>query len=519
MSDGRKRVALSIGHSLKAWEAQLAERLVRCEHADLIGWFPSADGLDREAAVLPPDLERLAAAISGFGAASPDAALNGVRKLPAPVAEADIVIHLGGSQPPSAVDGSPVRHWFLRHADGLPAHEVPPGFRETELNRAFGRVQLVEAPGSMALRDSLFPVEDDHETAAAIIAEQMAEWPAQRLVAEAHGPMPPSTEAETMPVLPRLGRFHKLLRAWRRLFGSGAPPLLDASGPWNIGVLYQPIHVLLLEDGSRNVRWLPSPSKGKSRMEPFGYLDSDGELNAVYRKGDEDGHHGTIARVRPKTDNILKRSRNLLEDAEDAGYPCLVMLDGIPHAVISDAVRGEVRLRPMSDDNASLGPGQAILDEALHAATLFEHDGRWWLFGTKDPWPEALLHGYHGPSPTGPFMEHANSPMKCDARHARPAGTPFVHEGQLYRPTLDASNPLRLAVWINRIDALSPEVFHETPVRRIDGFPATAYGLGVRTISAIGDLTLVDGLRTPVLEASKANASRGRHKGSKPRKP
>jgi hypothetical protein len=100
--------------------------------------------------------------------------------------------------------------------------------------------------------------------------------------------------------------------------------------------------------------------------------------------------------------------------------------------------------------------------------------------------------------------------MKCDVRHARPAGTPFLHEGHLYRPALDASQPSHLAVWLNRVDALDPERFSEVPVQRIAGFEATAYGMGLRTLSAIGQVTLVDGLRSPVLDGRKANAKRGR---------
>jgi len=45
-------------------------------------------------------------------------------------------------------------------------------------------------------------------------------------------------------------------------------------------------------------------------------------------------------------------------------------------------------------------------------------------------------------------------------------------------------------------------------VRRVQGFAATAYGEGVRTITAMGQLTLVDGLLSPVMEARRANGSR-----------
>ena len=201
-----------------------------------------------------------------------------------------------------------------------------------------------------------------------------------------------------------------------------------------------------------------------------------------------------------------------IRDSPDAGYPYTIQYQGSTHAVINDAGEERVVLMKVSDANDALVEPVVMLNMALHAPSLFEHGGRWWLMGTSDPAPNAMLRAFHAQHAEGPYTEHACSPLKCDARHARPAGTPFVHAGQLYRPALDASDPDHPAVWINRIDQLDPQIFLETPVRRIDGFAATAYGRGVRTISAMGDVTLVDGLRSPVLSGSRANAKRGRSK-------
>jgi hypothetical protein len=54
---------------------------------------------------------------------------------------------------------------------------------------------------------------------------------------------------------------------------------------WNIGVLPQPIHILLEERPNLNVRWLPPPDLGSQRIEPFGIIDGAGELNVLYAKG------------------------------------------------------------------------------------------------------------------------------------------------------------------------------------------------------------------------------------------
>lgn len=508
MSGDRKRIALAAGEALKGWEAELIRGLARCPEAEVIGWFGHANEAQRRARRSPSTTiadDPLLAPVPS------ESALRGLPRIPLHEARtAGIVLYLGGSTPAAGETAHGQRHWLLRHADGAPASRFAPGAREAVLDEPWGRIQFVDASRDTLLNECCFPVDDAAGDGPAAIARLIARWPCEqlrneRLIGSAREVAAPAPTAPVR-VPSGLGRLLLQLRRWL----SGAQTAsLDASGAWNIGVLYQPVQVLLREDGSRNVRWLPSPSKGRSRMEPFGYFDSAGELNALYRKGDDDGGGGHIARVRPKADNILKRSRTMLDGAEDAAYPFVLMIDGAPHAVIADHARGEVRLRPVNPDNAGLGEGKVILHAQLHSPTLFQHEGRWWLLGTQTPWPEACLHAYHAPAPQGPFTPHARSPLKCHAEHARPAGTPFVHDGHLYRPTLDASDPSHPAVWINRVELLTPDAFHETPVRRLEGFPATAYGQGVRTVSAIGDITLVDGLLSPVLEGAKANARRG----------
>ena len=183
----------------------------------------------------------------------------------------------------------------------------------------------------------------------------------------------------------------------------------------------------------------------------------------------------------------------------------------------ADLNAGRTEIHRLNTDNDGFEFRAVLLDHALHAATMFRYNDRWWLMGTRDALADECLSMYYADDPLGPFTAHAMDPVKIDARSARPAGTPFVHEGILWRPAFDASgdNP---AVVLNKVSVLTPDAFKEEPGRRIDGFPATSYGRGVRTICAMGDVTLVDGLRSPVISASKANASRsGKRRSSKHR--
>lgn len=515
MRDRNLRIALAVGDGLRRWEIEAVRRILATNGADVIGWVFVAESAQRRTSTwnsafrrLQRDAERLELlaleprGLDGLGLQRlPD--LHGVIR--------DVTLLLGSA---SALTDAPLdpqeRFWAFRHSDDAPAHEVLPGMREAVMGMRAAAFHLVDASTNAVLRQCRVPVSDDAAGLALSMVEHAMEWPADALREWITTAQPPTSrphdvvEQITMPGLLDVIRFR-----WRKVTGGGRREAPTDAGAWNIGVLHQPVHVLLEEEGSRNVRWLPAPSKGRARLEPFGYPGPDGELNVLFRKADEDGGSPQIARVRPKPDNILKRSRTMLEAKGSGAYPFTLTTDGVPWTVVTNHVEHVVRLHRVNTENDGFTEGLVILREPLHAATLFQHEGRWWLFGTLDPMPDALLCAWHSERLEGPYLPHAAAALKCDLRSSRPAGTPFLHDGLLYRPALDASDPPRPAVWINRVHRLDPDLFVEEPVRRITGFPATAYGMGVRTISAMGDLTLVDGLLSPVVAGSRANARRG----------
>lgn len=431
----------------------------------------------------------------------------------------DVVLFLCGSTP-SEAQLKISACWCFQGPDGVAPANIPPGTREALTDHPITYFELVDRSTSKALRNGSFPT---YHGLPILTAEHVlghaASWPALALrELVSHATIHTGPAAARSPEIPVPGNISMALYHLAHLLTRAVLNADDRhGGDWNIGLLHQPIHVLLDEEASMNVRWFPPPSSGKGRMEPFGYLAADGELNVLYRKADGNAGGSSIARLRPKPDNILKRSRAMLEVERDHAYPYVVLINGVPHVLRTVRSEGTTDLYRVNDANDGLDPVAVLLDVALHSPTLFEHAGRWWLLGTQEPLRDAALYAYHGASPTGPFAPHVSNPVKCDVRSARPAGTPFIHEGILWRPALDVSDPQRPAVVLNRVLSLSPDTFAEEPGRMLEGFKSTAYGRGVRTLCAMGEVTLVDGLRSPVLSAAKANAGRSKHrKRSKP---
>jgi len=142
-------------------------------------------------------------------------------------------------------------------------------------------------------------------------------------------------------------------------------------------------------------------------------------------------------------------------------------------------------------------PHGTLLGELRGAdPTLFFHAGRWWLFtgfatGKGRPaWDELSL--FHAKDPlSGDWTPHAENPVVCDVRCARPAGGIFELGGRIYRPAQDCSRDYGRAVRINEILTLTPDRYAEREVSRIEPNWDRSVA-GVHQISRAGRLTVID---------------------------
>lgn len=282
---------------------------------------------------------------------------------------------------------------------------------------------------------------------------------------------------------------------------------LNVHEEWNIGVLYQPITMLLEEQGSLNIRWLPPPSPNNFRADPFGYTGSDGSLNVLYEKYDHQEGKGGIHRVRPRRDSVLKRSREMLTSPGHLSYPYVVQYNGSVYVVPESHDQGVVDLHRVKEDNEGLEKICRLLDLPLIDPTLFQHEGHWWLFGSMAPLSNTTLYAYYSEQLEGPYTPHLLNPLKFDVRSARPAGTPFYKDGILYRPAQDSSETYGGRIAITRIIELTPVSFKEELVKYVGPFSGM-YDKGTHTIAAVGDVTLVDGKRFITVAQRKAQVKK-----------
>ncbi|MBP8284739.1 MAG: hypothetical protein KAX46_12635 [Chromatiaceae bacterium] len=165
----------------------------------------------------------------------------------------------------------------------------------------------------------------------------------------------------------------------------------------------------------------------------------------------------------------------VLDEDRHLSYPFLFRFEDEIYMVPESAASRRVdlyRCQSFPDRWTRVG----TLIEGLQAAdaTLFEHEGRWWLFCSARQGKARLnnsLLAFHADSPLSDrWLPHAHNPLVRDYGGGRPGGRVFVDEqGRLLRPAQNSVPRYGHGLVLNQVQALTPELFRERRVWRTTG--------------------------------------------------
>ncbi|GAC1525126.1 MAG: hypothetical protein NVS2B8_09740 [Vulcanimicrobiaceae bacterium] len=267
---------------------------------------------------------------------------------------------------------------------------------------------------------------------------------------------------------------------------------LFAVEQWTVGVVTARPQAFLEPDFRPHVRWYEPPT-GDSLADPFILTATAQTVTLLCERWTSIGGRGRIVHG-TAVDGTLG-----LEEAHrephHLSYPFVVRDGNVTYCVPERHESGELALYRV--DDRGWHREHILLTLAAVDATLFEHDGRWWIFtGDQTRLPNVNLFAYHADTLAGPWVPHARNPIKTDVRSARGAGVPFRAEAGLIRPSQDCSQTYGGALAFNRIERLDPTEFFETVVGRFD--PARLDGSwdACHTLSFAGDICALDARRT-----------------------
>ena len=271
---------------------------------------------------------------------------------------------------------------------------------------------------------------------------------------------------------------------------------------WNVGFVDAPIESFLDPGVKPHIRWLPDRRPKAFLADPFFHFGANGQ-EILAEEFDHTIKRGYISRVRLNGGTI--ETERVIDEGLHLSYPYVFEHAGSLYCIPECAAAREValyRYDPVRRNWTKLSV--LVQDFPALDATVIHHEGRWWMFTTSAEGPkDATLYIWYADELTGPWSPHVGNPVKTDVRSSRPAGTPFYHARELYRPAQDCAITYGDSIRINRVLHLSPDHYEEEPVVVIRPPADSPYQQGFHTLSAGDGMTVVDG-RQDVLDAQLA---------------
>jgi hypothetical protein len=256
-------------------------------------------------------------------------------------------------------------------------------------------------------------------------------------------------------------------------------------------------------DISRNPSYsVVTPPAGRFYADPF-VAEHDGRTYVFFEACSTGGRDGVIECVEIRPDGSVTAPQRVLECAYHLSYPSVFRWNGGWYMVPETGDNRTVEIYKALEFPHRWRRESILLDDVdARDATLFEWDGRWWMFVTLcvpgGPRTDELSL-FYADSPLGPWQPHPRNPIVSDVTRARAAGAVYVEGGAIIRPGQDCSRGYGYAVVLNRIDVLNDREYHETPLTRI--LPTWHRRLvGTHTINHSDQFEVTDGrLRRYVL--------------------
>lgn len=266
---------------------------------------------------------------------------------------------------------------------------------------------------------------------------------------------------------------------------------------WRCGVVDAPLAQIVARGSLEGlpITWLPGTSGLRYIADPFGLWRED-RLHVFAEQFDYRDGVGRIVAIILDRDLRVIDERLALREPWHLSYPYVFEAEGetwmLPEAHASGALHlYRARDFPFGWERAAT----IALPHMPLDATPVRHDGRWWMFyAPAQPTSARLttLCAAHAPSLTGEWTSLPD-PILVDPRGARPGGTPVMVDEHLHLPLQRCVGSYGTGIRLLRLNALSPDRVAATVTSELDP-PADAapYRAGLHTLSAVGDVTLID---------------------------
>ena len=281
---------------------------------------------------------------------------------------------------------------------------------------------------------------------------------------------------------------------------------------WAIGVIQEPATELINQSTPLAVSWIVPP-EGRYYADPFAIV-KDGITYIFFEDYNYRTQLGHIAVIETTDFKEFSEARPVLEQPFNLSYPYVFEHEGCYYCVPEQSQSGEVALYEAESFPGGWAKRATLLDGFPGVdPTLVQYQGLWWMFlGHKDNDYASNLYIFFAEDFWGPWHPHPNNPVRVATGLVRPGGTPFLCGDRLLRPTQDGSMTYGGGIIVNEITVINRDEFEEQVFTKLVPIATSPYREGLHTLTAVGNLTLVDGKRFMPGRLSSSKALAGKLK-------
>jgi hypothetical protein len=400
----------------------------------------------------------------------------------------DFILDLRSSAPNADVAAESAPYWYFCDGDGAPLGDLPGAAEIANGSPTFTLQLRTRRPdgSTETLRTGTFKLLYGYGRSLEIALNECCRWPA--IARPSTLPQKRAAQASSL-----AGRFNGIALLWyvaRAFFAHAyAHLLLDAR--WEVGLIAGSPEDFLRDDFVPDVRWVRETSGFFA--DPFVVTMSDRRY-VLGERLDGKTRNGFIACLEIGENGQVLKDSTVLRSSTHLSYPYVFAHDGAWYMVPENAQAKRAILYRAIEAPYHWEPLATVVDGVGSCDnTIVRYADRWWLFCTHPSRDANLnLFLYHAQDLRGPWTAHAANPVKTDIRSARPAGTPFVVDGVLYRPAQNCVRSYGDAIAFNRITALDEETFSEEVVATFTRRNAGKPNQGVHTISHTNGTVAID---------------------------
>ncbi len=253
-----------------------------------------------------------------------------------------------------------------------------------------------------------------------------------------------------------------------------------------------------ISDGFKNFETL-TPPRGTFWADPH-TLQRDGKYYVFIEEYLHAKDKGVISVIELDDAGKWKPAMKVLEKDYHLSYPFVFEWDGKSYMVPESGGNRTIDLYESTDFPYKWQHKQTLMENVKAVdTTLIYHSGKWWLFTAIAENPAAapnveLFLFYSDDLLSGRWTPHPSNPIVSDVKRARPAGSLFVEDGKLFRPSQYCSTSYGYGFDLNEIERLSESEYCERTTMSVRP-DWDKQILATHTYSKQGRLTVIDAFK------------------------